>query len=175
MHGVVPHLNPLPLSTVYTMSSRLLLSGLCIAACSPRGAAFVSVAARPCGTRCSTSVMFRRNMRNGFTVGGFFTSLRTPRGTGRQVQQDARPPACCWRGEQGRSVSSKTGLLSSTTTEQSSGQDAGEVFDVYLPPDSLSVLSAPPKSAGFTKARGLVHKHGDWHRSVHIWLHNGKV
>lgn len=55
------------------------------------------------------------------------------------------------------------------------GQDAGEMFDIYLPPDSLSLQSGPPKSAGFRKARALVHKDGDWHRSVHIWLHNSKV
>lgn len=57
------------------------------------------------------------------------------------------------------------------------GQDSGEMFDVFLPPEggSLSVLSEPPRPAGFRKARGLVHADGDWHRSVHIWLHNSKV
>lgn len=62
-----------------------------------------------------------------------------------------------------------------STEEQAIGQDTKEVFDVYLPPASLSVLSGPPKPAGFTKARGLVHTDGDWHRSVHIWLYNGEV
>lgn len=57
------------------------------------------------------------------------------------------------------------------------GQDSGEMFDVFLaPPEGiLSVLSEPPRPAGFRKARGLVHADGDWHRSVHIWLHNSKV
>ena len=57
------------------------------------------------------------------------------------------------------------------------GQDSGEMFDVFLaPPDGmLSVLTEPPRPAGFRKARGLVHADGDWHRSVHIWLHNSKV
>lgn len=54
------------------------------------------------------------------------------------------------------------------------GQDAGEMFDVFLPPKSLSAQTEPPVPAGFAKARGLVHADGDWHRSVHIWLHNSK-
>eukprot|EP00903_Cladosiphon_okamuranus_P015063 g13936.t1 len=56
------------------------------------------------------------------------------------------------------------------------GQDSGEMFDVFLaPPDGvLSVLTEPPRPAGFRKARGLVHADGDWHRSVHVWLHNSK-
>lgn len=57
------------------------------------------------------------------------------------------------------------------------GQDSGEMFDVFLAPADgvLSVLTEPPRPAGFRKARGLVHADGDWHRSVHIWLHNSKV
>lgn len=55
------------------------------------------------------------------------------------------------------------------------GKDSGEMFDVFLGPESLSALTEPPRPAGFRKARGLVHADGDWHRSVHIWLHNSKV
>lgn len=69
-------------------------------------------------------------------------------------------------------------LLSSAVEDDVEvGQDSGEMFDVFLPPEggSLSVLSEPPRPAGFRKARGLVHADGDWHRSVHIWLHNSKV
>ncbi|CAN0095403.1 unnamed protein product [Pylaiella littoralis] len=54
------------------------------------------------------------------------------------------------------------------------GQDSGEMFDVFLGPESLSRLTEPPRPAGFRKARGLVHADGDWHRSVHIWLHTSK-
>lgn len=62
-----------------------------------------------------------------------------------------------------------------STTDVDMGQDSGEMFDVFLPPSSLCVLTEPPQPAGFTKARGLVHADGDWHRSVHIWLHNSQV
>lgn len=55
------------------------------------------------------------------------------------------------------------------------GKDSGEMFDVFLGPESLSALTEPPQPAGFRKARGLVHADGDWHRSVHIWLHTSKV
>ncbi|CAN0134816.1 unnamed protein product [Ectocarpus sp. 6 AP-2014] len=67
-------------------------------------------------------------------------------------------------------------LSSAVEDEVEVGQDSGEMFDVFLPPEggSLSVLSEPPRPAGFRKARGLVHADGDWHRSVHIWLHNSK-
>lgn len=70
--------------------------------------------------------------------------------------------------------SSMTHLSMSSTTMI--GQDSGEMFDVYLAPvPSVEGHTGPPKSAGFSKARKLVHKDGDWHRSVHIWLHNAKV
>lgn len=73
--------------------------------------------------------------------------------------------------------SSSSSLMSSvaSTAEVGMGQDAGEMFDVFLPPKSLSALTEPPVPAGFAKARSLVHADGDWHRSVHIWLHNSKV
>lgn len=75
----------------------------------------------------------------------------------------------------GRSSSSSLMSSVASTAEVGMGQDAGEMFDVFLPPKSLSAQTEPPVPAGFAKARGLVHADGDWHRSVHIWLHNSKV
>jgi 8-oxo-dGTP pyrophosphatase MutT (NUDIX family) len=40
-------------------------------------------------------------------------------------------------------------------------QDEGELFDLY------TREGAP---LGIAKPRGLVHRDGDWHRSVHIWV-----
>jgi isopentenyldiphosphate isomerase len=40
-------------------------------------------------------------------------------------------------------------------------QDPGELFDLY---------SADGASLGRTKPRALVHRDGDWHRSVHVWV-----
>jgi isopentenyldiphosphate isomerase len=42
-----------------------------------------------------------------------------------------------------------------------SAQDEGELFDLYTPE------GAP---LGRQKPRGQVHRDGDWHRSVHIWV-----
>lgn len=41
------------------------------------------------------------------------------------------------------------------------GQDQGELFDV---------VDGDGRPLGIRKARGLVHRDGDWHRSVHIWV-----
>jgi len=40
-------------------------------------------------------------------------------------------------------------------------QDAGELFDLY------DASGAP---LGRSKPRGLVHRDGDWHRSLHVWV-----
>lgn len=40
-------------------------------------------------------------------------------------------------------------------------QDAGELFDLY---------ESDGTPLGRAKARALVHRDGDWHRSVHIWV-----
>lgn len=40
-------------------------------------------------------------------------------------------------------------------------QDPGELFDLY---------SADGAPLGRTKPRALVHRDGDWHRSVHVWV-----
>lgn len=63
----------------------------------------------------------------------------------------------------------------SSASLEATGQDPSELFDIYLPPPSLGVSCQPPEPAGFTKPRRLVHADGDWHRSVHVWLHNVKV
>lgn len=41
------------------------------------------------------------------------------------------------------------------------GQDEGELFDV---------VDGDGRPLGIRKARGLVHRDGDWHRSMHIWV-----
>lgn len=86
------------------------------------------------------------------------------------------------RGGGGRGDTHGGSSMSSSSTagevEVEMGQDSGEMFDVFEPPPegvALSALTEPPRPAGFRKARGLVHADGDWHRSVHIWLHNSKV
>jgi len=52
------------------------------------------------------------------------------------------------------------------------GQDLGEQFELYAGPlnEAPTILSAPPTPLGVRKARGEVHRDGDWHRSVHVWL-----
>mmetsp|Transcript_12264 Transcript_12264/g.18807 ORF Transcript_12264/g.18807 Transcript_12264/m.18807 type:complete len:282 (-) Transcript_12264:338-1183(-) len=50
-------------------------------------------------------------------------------------------------------------------------QDLSELFDLYQPPSHPnSVVLEPPAKTGEAKPRSLVHKDGDWHRSVHIWV-----
>lgn len=61
-------------------------------------------------------------------------------------------------------------------------QDSNELFDLYLTPPDKELHNAvvtpawgmefnPPKRIDRSpKERGLVHRDGDWHRSVHVWL-----
>lgn len=50
-------------------------------------------------------------------------------------------------------------------------QDANEMFDVMEPPpETFDMYKDRPVPTGRRKARALVHKDGDWHRSAHIWL-----
>ena len=55
----------------------------------------------------------------------------------------------------------------------SAGQDLTESFLIYHPPlqahAPLPVLDLPTP-LGTSKPRGMVHRDGDWHRSVHVWL-----
>ncbi|KAG8462742.1 hypothetical protein KFE25_004718 [Diacronema lutheri] len=53
------------------------------------------------------------------------------------------------------------------------GQDPSELFDTYAPPAELRArlpAGRQPTPLGATKRRGDVHRDGDWHRSVHVWL-----
>lgn len=54
------------------------------------------------------------------------------------------------------------------------GQDLGELFELYAPPDGPTDVrlqpGVAPRPLGQRKPRGEVHRDGDWHRSVHIWL-----
>lgn len=51
-------------------------------------------------------------------------------------------------------------------------QSASEMFDVMHPPPSsgFDIYTAKGVPTGETKPRGSVHRDGDWHRSVHVWL-----
>jgi len=50
-------------------------------------------------------------------------------------------------------------------------QDPTELFDIMEQPSaSFDMYQDRPKPASRQKPRGQVHKDGDWHRSVHIWL-----
>lgn len=133
-----------------------------------RATGFVFVNSRSTVTRCSTSIgvtSAKHQARQTVSLKHALPSQQHPRG------QLWSPWYSVNRNRQG---SSRLGV-SSTSSTPPVGQDSGELFDVYLPPASLSVLNEPPKPAGFTKPRALVHAEGDWHRSVHIWLHNSKV
>ena len=53
------------------------------------------------------------------------------------------------------------------------GQDLAESFLLYHQPDDLNApmpAGVAPRPLGRSKARGDVHRDGDWHRSVHVWL-----
>ncbi|MCC6703671.1 MAG: GNAT family N-acetyltransferase [Thermomicrobiales bacterium] len=50
---------------------------------------------------------------------------------------------------------------SSELVERSAAQDPGELFDV---------LHGDGTPAGYTKPRWQVHRDGDWHRSIHVWI-----
>ena len=60
-----------------------------------------------------------------------------------------------------------------TTPPGPLGQDLGELFALYAPPPYTAgplPVEMPPRPLGMLKPRGEVHRDGDWHRSVHIWL-----
>ncbi len=40
--------------------------------------------------------------------------------------------------------------------------------------EMLDVVDEHDKPLGFTKLRTEVHRDGDWHREVHVWVYNGK-
>ena len=50
-------------------------------------------------------------------------------------------------------------------------QDDAEMFEVMkAPPADFDMFQDKPESTGISKARKLVHKDQDWHRSVHVWI-----
>jgi 8-oxo-dGTP diphosphatase len=72
-------------------------------------------------------------------------------------------------------------LANSTASSQSpsetnphaleTAQDDAEVFEVMHPPHGdFDMFKDHPISTGSTKARKMVHRDRDWHRSVHVWL-----
>lgn len=55
----------------------------------------------------------------------------------------------------------------------SAGQDLSESFLIYHPPLEAHAplpVGVVPIPLGTSKPRGMVHRDGDWHRSVHVWL-----
>ena len=52
------------------------------------------------------------------------------------------------------------------------GQDLSELFDLYeAPQPSAAEFNGQPIPLGEKKARKLVHRDGDWHSSVHVWMY----
>jgi RimJ/RimL family protein N-acetyltransferase/isopentenyldiphosphate isomerase len=49
-----------------------------------------------------------------------------------------------------------------TYAPESKAQDPGELFDV---------VTANGEPTGIVKPRGQVHRDGDWHRSIHLWIY----
>ena len=61
-------------------------------------------------------------------------------------------------------------------------QDPSELFDIYPSPPSAEYINSiiepdwgenyfPPRPTGRVKKRSQVHKDGDWHRSMHLWIY----
>lgn len=54
------------------------------------------------------------------------------------------------------------------------GQNQKEAFDIYDAPEAEDVVCVgEPVATGATKPRSEVHRDGDWHRSVDIWIIDG--
>lgn len=140
----------------------LRLVGVCLSGYGARTAAFV----RPTGGGA-----IRHDVAPATCTGVYRTT--TPLSP--QVHRAASNPYCHDASRSGGRPSSSSLDSVASSIEEVMGQDSGEMFDICLPPASLCALSEPPRPAGFSKARGLVHADGDWHRSVHIWLHNLKA
>jgi hypothetical protein len=73
-------------------------------------------------------------------------------------------------------VAVRAKLVSTLASTPPLGQDPAELFELYAPPaDATAALPAgvAPVALGATKRRGDVHRDGDWHRSVHVWLVDG--
>jgi len=58
--------------------------------------------------------------------------------------------------------------------EGPAGQDPAELFELCEPPcDAHDGFVEEVKRTGVFKQRSLVHRDGDWHRSVDIWVRKG--
>jgi isopentenyldiphosphate isomerase len=80
--------------------------------------------------------------------------------------------ASVFRGSVGRTATVR-GHTAVRASSAPLGQDPSELFELYgAPADAASRLPAgeAPRPLGVTKRRGEVHRDGDWHRSVHVWL-----
>lgn len=61
--------------------------------------------------------------------------------------------------------------------EGPSGQDPAELFRLCVAPteaDRTRGFTDDVKLLPESKARALVHRDGDWHRSVHLWLYHAQ-
>jgi hypothetical protein len=68
-----------------------------------------------------------------------------------------------------------TAMTASTThAVYAEGQDMGELFELYAAPEQIGIQKGPPTTLKVNKPRQAVHRDGDWHRAVHIWLINSK-
>ena len=68
---------------------------------------------------------------------------------------------------------SMSGTLPARPPENAAGQDLGEMFELMPTPQVVNArlaAGAVARSLGVRKKRGDVHRDGDWHSSVHIWL-----
>jgi len=66
-------------------------------------------------------------------------------------------------------------LMAKEVAVYAEGQDASELFALYnAPPPECDSNCCVPIKTGILKARGEVHRDGDWHRSVHIWIGDDK-
>lgn len=68
-------------------------------------------------------------------------------------------------------------MMTWVSAQPLAGQDLNEKFELYAAPERLDAplpRGVQPQSLGILKARGDVHRDGDWHRSVHVWIHDGK-
>eukprot|EP00469_Lotharella_globosa_P015771 CAMPEP_0167816294 /NCGR_PEP_ID=MMETSP0112_2-20121227/3516_1 /TAXON_ID=91324 /ORGANISM="Lotharella globosa, Strain CCCM811" /LENGTH=235 /DNA_ID=CAMNT_0007715845 /DNA_START=86 /DNA_END=791 /DNA_ORIENTATION=+ len=53
--------------------------------------------------------------------------------------------------------------------------NAGEVFEIMEPPPAHHQGFGTAKGTGEGKPRADVHRDGDWHHSVHVWLHDPRT
>mmetsp|Transcript_7056 Transcript_7056/g.11033 ORF Transcript_7056/g.11033 Transcript_7056/m.11033 type:complete len:158 (+) Transcript_7056:57-530(+) len=89
-------------------------------------------------------------------------------------------------------LKNKLMMMSSTSSDKDGGsyklaQDPSELFDIYpapptaahfnsiIRPDWGEAFFPAPQPTGEVKKRSQVHKDGDWHRSMHLWLYQSNL